>query len=152
MARKKIKIIKIINKAGLEEIEKEYREPNATEILTWAVNTPYMEIVEDIIKDRVKPWATPLYLIVSEHNPSNGSYKLCREAENYIEKTYGENAETLSISSYMKDTKLRLVILMRSYIGSAKEMVGFFKILGESVTEEEQKFTSLKGKDRKSVV
>lgn len=146
MSEKKLKIIRISNKSGLERAEKEYRKPNSTEIINWAVNTPYIDIAEDIIKDKNSPWKTPLYMTVSEHNPSHGAFALCHMAEAYIDRTFGDSIDVLSISAYMKDKRLRLVILMRSYNDSIKEFIGFFKELGESVIEKDAQFTSVKGK------
>lgn len=137
--KRKLKTLKIITKAGLERAEKEYRKDGATEIFAWAVNTPYIEIAENIIKDKAGSWQTPMYITISDHNTINGAYQLCRKAESYISRIMDDNVDLLSIQSYMNGNRLRLVILMRAYNNSVKEFAGFFREIGESILEEPEK-------------
>ena len=140
--KRKIRIIKITTKAGLERAEKEFRMEGATEIFPFAVNTSFVEIAEDIIRDKVSQWETPLFLIISQHETSNGVYKLCRKAEAFINDTFGKDVDMLSISSYIKKNKICLVTLLRSYIGNVKSFIDFYKELGESAFEEPEEVST----------
>ena len=135
---KKINIKKytIRNANGLETAEKKYRGKNGVaEREVWAIDTPYTEIAETVIKDRRGPWATPLSLFVSKHKTTIGARNLSSMAEKFINES-DIDCDILSIQSDMGERNLMLVVLLRIYKGGL-DIQKFFDYIGDDLYDED---------------
>lgn len=135
---KKINIKKytIRNANGLETAEKKYRGKNGVaEREVWAIDTPYTEIAETVIKDRRGPWATPLSLFVSRHKTTIGARNLSSMAEKFINES-DIDCDILSIQSDMGERNLMLVVLLRIYKGEL-DIQKFFDYIGDDLYDED---------------
>lgn len=135
---KKINIKKytIRNANGLETAERKYRGKNGVaEREVWAIDTPYTEIAETVIKDRRGPWATPLSLFVSKHKTTIGARNLSSMAEKFINES-DIDCDILSIQSDMGERNLMLVVLLRIYKGGL-DIQKFFDYIGDDLYDED---------------
>ncbi|MBP3784555.1 MAG: Flp pilus assembly complex ATPase component TadA [Butyrivibrio sp.] len=141
-----ISILRVTNREALETIQKGRKTGNDVyEHYPWAIDTPFTEIAENIIRDKKGPWATPLYYTTTYHKPNIGVREVCLSAEEYIRTLpNSENIEIMSLCSYIEDGKIVLRSLVRSY-GAPFSFTGFFSYIHDDlivdVEEEEPTFT-----------
>lgn len=137
--KQNIKMYKIISKENLINIEKEKRPVKTHDTYPWAVNTSYVEIAENIFRDKEGFWATPLYFIESSHKVIHGIDNICKKADEFLNqlKTKYE-IDKLSLFARMDGNKINLLILLRPYTDefTVSEFVPFFELLGDDLFEE----------------
>lgn len=136
MSHINIKKYTIKSAAALKKAEDKFRNiKESVEQEVYAQNTPYGEIAEIVIKDRVSPWATPLTLFVSTHRTTIGARNLARMAEEFINRS-GMDCDILSIQAGMSGRHLTLLTLLRVYKGEF-DVNAFFDYTGDELYEEE---------------
>lgn len=134
-----VRAFRIVNDAQLERAEIDWRDKSGTEAMPFAQNnTPFVEIVRNIVPDKDGPWANPIILIISKHRSNKGQAALCRDAREYLFEQSKENPmDILSITSGMKEDQLSLRILLRTY-KDIPDIKGFFDSIGEDVAKKEE--------------
>ncbi len=156
-AKKKIRVFKINTLDKLKTIEKSHRHEFDLEYVNYAVDTSFEELVSSVVPDRQGVWKNNLYYAISEHNPSQGIYKICRSAMDYIEEQYTrDQIDILSLSSRIEDNKIYLLTLVRVYEDNIttengrpdmfSKFLKFFDFIGESIIEQQEIQTSKPGK------
>ena len=129
-----INVLRITNREALEAIQKERKvSEDVYEHYPWALETSFVEIAENIIRDRKGPWQSVLYYTTSYHRPSIGIREICLAAEEFIRDMPGsEDFETLSLCAYIESDKIVLKSLVRSY-GKPFSFVNFFPYIHDDL-------------------
>ncbi|SEF88938.1 ATPase, T2SS/T4P/T4SS family [Lachnospira multipara] len=146
---KKIRVLKINNLDRLKKIENAHRREFDAEFISYALSTSFEEIALKIKPDKYGEWKTNLYYAITEHSPSQGIYKICKKAVDYLESKYNnDEIDILSISSRIEDDKLYLMTLVRDYIPNDdfRRFVGFFDFIGEKPIQKQVTIQSRPGK------
>lgn len=130
-----LKVVKIENREGLIDAEKQYRPRDTKDYIVFSNNTPFTETAEIIIPDKEGNWKNPLYLLISEHNPVSGINDLCTQAIKYLTNTVNKRIDLLSVTGVMGSRKIILTVLLRSYDGMI-DYSKFFEIMGDQIYEE----------------
>ncbi len=141
-----LKVYKIINADQLKKAENRYRKNRDEDFMPVANGgTPYLELAELIYPDQNGPWVTPLFIIICAIDPIREIDESCKNAMKYLTmRKETELIDVLSISAYMENGKIRLVILVRAYNGKIN-FSGFFDFIGESLYKEEENNTPVSG-------
>lgn len=130
----KIQIIRIPSNVRLMEVENQFRRADDTELISFANNTPYIEIVNRVIPDREQTWKNPVMYYVIKHSAITGAKQLCTKSYSYLEN---KNVDILSLSAGMKEDLLEMHVLMRVYNESYPDFNGLLQMLGEDKQDEE---------------
>ena len=83
---KNYRSILIRNATGLSQVEKENRV-NTKNFIPYANSTPFVEIAENVIKDKEGEWKSPLFYIISYHRPTHGINYVMEKAFSFF-KSY----------------------------------------------------------------
>lgn len=131
---KNYRSILIRNAAGLRQVEKENRE-NTKNFIPYANSTPFVEIAENVIKDREGDWKSPMFYIISYHRPTHGINFVMEKAFSFF-KSYAPEIDILSIEATMEKDKIKLQSLVRIYKSQTPiKYEDFFALLNDPVEE-----------------
>ena len=130
---KKLNGMTIKNLSGLKKAEARYRGYYDGEIIPYAKNTTFAELVETVIPDRAGPWANPLCYFITRHMTTIGGFVLSRKIKEYLETRKQEcDMDILSVTTGMDHDRLCAQTLIRVYGDPKKlEMGNLFAFLGE---------------------
>ena len=119
------------NRATVRAIEKKYRIFPAAEIIPFARNTPFVELVENVIPDRGGFYKNPIFYYESRHTTTIGVAELSRKTKEFLEiKSRMNPMDILSVSSGMTDDRLSVRVLVRIY-GEKIRFEELYDYLGE---------------------
>ena len=103
-------------RASLKKIERIYRRFPESEVIPYARGTDFVEIAENVIKDKDGMYAHPIYLFESKHSTTIGVSNLAKKTNEFLinaSKKYP--MDILSVSAGIDGDKLSVVCLVRVY-------------------------------------
>lgn len=115
---------------SLQDVEKLYRKFPENEIIPYAKGTKFVELAETVVRDASGPYAHPLYMFASRHEPSIGVETLAKTTRLFLEsKKERYPMDILSISAGMDGDKISVIALVRVYKNkpSFRELYNFIK-------------------------
>ena len=119
------------NRAVINSIERKYRIFPSAEIIPFARNTPFLEIIENVVPDRDGPYTHCIYHYESKHATTIGVNELSRKTKEFLEeKSKATKMDILSISSGMEGDRLSVRALIRFY-GKKIRFEELYDYLGE---------------------
>lgn len=131
-AEKTIKVVRISSDEALEETERKFRKKGDLEIISFANNTSFPEIVNKVVPDRDGPWVNEVRLYITKHKAIIGAKQLCTKSFAYLDN---DDVDILSMSAGMDEERLEMKILMRIYNGKYPDFAGLFRLFGEDSTD-----------------
>ena len=119
------------NRAIMRAIEKKYRLfPNA-EIIPYARNTSFLELVESVVPDLEGLYKNSIYHYESKHSTTIGVTELSKKTKDFLELMSRTNRmDILSVSSGMDGDRLSVRVLVRHY-GKKIRFEQLYDYLGE---------------------
>lgn len=114
--QKNYSMLKITKPGQLVAVEKKYRTSDYVETYAWANGTSFLEIANNIIKDRQGPWMNPIYAAMFEMHSTYGIENLSKAADKYFnEYKKKHDIDLLAMSSHMEYGRIHMVLLVRAY-------------------------------------
>ncbi len=134
-----LNLYKIRSRQELIDAENAFRLDKNKDYLPFADGgTKYTELAEEIFKDQNGDWSTPLFVIKCSLDPIQGMENSCFKAIQYVNiLKKKEIIDLLSVSSYMEDNRIKVVVLLRAYNGNI-DFKGYFQYLNAPLFEEEK--------------
>lgn len=119
------------NRATINAIEKNYRMFPGAEVIPFARNTSFCEIIENVVPDKDGMYKNPIYHYESKHTTTIGVNELSRKTKEFLEmKKKTCPLDILSVSSGMDDDRLSVRVLIRVY-GKKIRFEELYDYLGE---------------------
>ena len=103
-------------RASLKKIERIYRRFPESEVIPYARGTSFVEIAENVIRDKDGMYAHPIYLFESKHSTTIGVSNLAKKTNEFLinaSKKYP--MDILSVSAGIDGDRLSVVCLVRVY-------------------------------------
>ena len=121
-----------LGRAKIRAIEKKHRIFPHAEIIPFARNTSFMEIVETVMRDHDGPYKNIIYHFESKHATTIGVNELSKKTKEFLElKKRDHEMDILSISAGMDNDRLSVRALVRCY-GEKVIFSELYDFLGEN--------------------
>lgn len=131
---KKVQVVKIFSDEALEETERRFRSKDALEVISFAKNTSFPEIVKKVVPDKDGPWKNEVRMYITRHKAIIGAKQLCAKSLEYLTTKY---VDVLSMTASMDGEQLVMKVLMRIYKNKYPDFTGLFHLFGEDGSEED---------------
>ena len=127
----RIQVAKIKSESALILAENKYRKYQENEIIPFAKNTSFLELVNRVMPDEDGEWAHDIYYYRTKHVTTIGVQTLCRKTKEFLElQSSVYPMKILSITAGMEEEHLCAQFLIRVY-GEKPKINELFEYLGE---------------------
>ena len=126
----------IRSRSRLQLLDEEFSSYRKCEVIPLAKNTPYVELAENVVRDRDGLWKNPIKVFISKHVTTIGAEKLCRDTLSFFNKENKDGEmDILSICASLDNGKLSLLAVIRDY-SHYSNFLSLFDFLGETDMDE----------------
>lgn len=121
ISSKDFKLLSVRNAQDAGKLQEIYAKNMANEIIPFAINTPYSEIIASVMPDRDGiaedgNLKHKVFVCSSPHRTTVGAVELCRKTKSFLDEISKEcDMEILSVCSGMQGNYLRVVFMIRMY-------------------------------------
>lgn len=154
VSSKDFKLLSVRNAQDARKLQEIYAKNMANEIIPFAINTPYSEIITSVMPDRDGlaedgNLKHKVFICSSPHITTVGAIELCRKTKAFLDQVSTEcDMEILSVCSGMEESCLRVVFMLRMYSdidgGKLKRRLRMlYHFLGEDNIEENRQEPTL---------
>lgn len=121
------------NAAGMDKFYELYQDFKETEVVPYAKGTPYTELCENVFPDRDGYWKNPVDVVESRHMNAIGTEELCLKTYTYMQQEKKTcDIDLISIVAGVRDDRIVLVVIYRSYGNKNPDFSGLYTYLGET--------------------
>ena len=147
--RGEIKRAVVKSYTALLDAESKYRRYPEQEMVVFARNTPFRELVDVVIPDRYGKTLSenPLVIIGTDHSTTVGVDVIVKGTLQFLEEeNHGNRYDILSVQGGMNGDKISVIYMLRPYDGSfGPDPKDLFNYFGEKKMKEEKKDASMTG-------
>ena len=103
-------------RSNLRKVEKRFRKFPDAEVIPYAKGTDFVELAENVIKDKDGLYKHPIFLFESKHSTTIGVSKLAKKTREFLlHEKETHPMDILSVSAGIDNDSLSVMALVRVY-------------------------------------